>query len=289
MIEKKYYVSELTSLNYYQIQHKLKLSSFEQWYSVLSNRKEYLLLVEKIGSNYPDLKKMFFDIDYHSQLIYPIDIVKLDNEFMLFNKLGYVYPKDIFEVLTAYTDYVFNSKSSHITFFEKLFDLISDLHNKDIFIHGFDKRQIFINNDAIKIRYISQEFQPQNSIYRIPVYEQENIKKNALDFFSLYVLTFEFMFQWHPYFGKATDYNLDEDSLVYHYDQAPVFIFDQENTMNEIGFFASHDSVIKKWESTDITIKRIFDNMFTIKNIVNDEQILREDYLKILYYLKNDK
>lgn len=288
-MKKDYYCSELSAKNIYYIEKAIKdFSYYENWFLVKDeNNNEYVLLMEKIGNKIPDIKDMYFNLSYHDRVLYPFDIIVNRSEYYAKNEIGYLYLKKILE----YQDYKYLSletKQEKLQFLQKLYELLLQIH-KEFYLMGFDVKQIFMEGEKIKIRYNGFQSHNRNSIYKISDVTAGQYSPYILDYYSLFVIMFELMYEWHPYYGYLTSFSDNEKDRFEAFFSNPVFIFDNNNKTNGIGFMINQRKILQRWQKTDPIIQKIYHDILTFRNIKNySEEDMGEAVMQILTCYKNN-
>lgn len=287
---KDYYLSTLSIKNKYYIEGLIKNKSFyEEWYSVKDdNNNEYILLFEKVGNKIPNIQQLYFNLPYHESVFFPIDIVVKETDFYHENKIGYIYKKDIMNY-TAVENITNFTKKDKINFVKKMKQLLQSIH-QTFYLKGLDIRQIYTENNKLYIRYDGFENHNRNSIYKIADIYASQYELYMLDYYSLIVILFEMMYEWHPYYGNATGFTKEEESLFNVYFQNPVFIFDTENKTNTIGFLREQRKIVERWNDTADNVKQIYIDILTFKGIKKYTEADMENSIDriIQYYEQSD-
>lgn len=288
---KKYYVSSLSLKNIYLVKKELQSqSAYEKRMQTIDEyNTEYVILFEKIGNYLPNEKDFMFNLPFHESVIYPVDLIEISNMYVTKNELGYVYPVSVLDYDSL--DNVFEncSKDKKVKTLKQLCAVLEDIHNNGIFLNGFDKRQLLIKSDEIKIRYNGFKNHNRNSIYRVPDCYAENYSNIpwVLDIFSLVAIIFECMYEWNPFFGMMTSFSTNEEyqfEVFYNNFKKKIFIFDQERKLNQIGFLIEQRPIVEKWTETD---KKICDFITHILTMDIPKKYTQEFVLKNVYELIN--
>ena len=268
---KQYYTSSLSLKNRYCFRKELKSdSAYERQVLAFDEyNTEYVILFERIGNCFPDMKNLLFELPIHNAIIYPIDLIKKFNVYTYENEIGYVYPLSIlnFEEI----DYLSNRLSieDKAKYLAQLSYTLEDIHRHGIFLNGFDRKQVLVNSGKIKFRYNGFKNHNRNSIYKVPncLADSYAYIPWIQDVFSLVAIIFECMYQWNPFFGRMTSFSADEEyqfEVFYNNFRKKIFIFEEDKKLNQIGFLMDQRSVIEKWLKTDPSICVFFQHILTM-------------------------
>lgn len=297
MFEKKvYFTSCLCMKNTYCVKEELPSPSrYER--RVLTKdeyNKEHVILFEKIGNKLPNESDLMFDIiDVHDSILYPEDLIERSNIYVHENEIGFVYKKaflyfDSFDGILSSCN-----KNDKVAFLERLCAVLEDIHRNNIFLNGFDKKQILIKGDTVQFRYNGFKNHNRNSIYRVPDFFARDYSETPwiLDVFSLVAIIFECMYEWKPFFGNMTSFSEDEEhqfDVFYNNFRKKIFIFERENKLNEIGFLVNQRPIVEKWSETDEHICDFFHNILTM-DIPKEytQEFVFEEIHKLIDYYKN--
>lgn len=295
--KKQYYISALSLRNRYCVRKELeKISAYERCILVLDEyNTEYIILFERVGNYIPNVRKLFFEIPIHKLVVYPIDLIKESKVYMCKNEIGYVYPISFLKFKKF--DYVsteINIKDK-VKYLNQLTYTLEDIHRYDIYLNGFDKKQILTKSDKIFFRYNGFQSNYRNSIYRVPdfVANKYTYIPWILDVFSLVAVIFECMYQWNPFCGMMSSFSADEAyqfEVFYNNFSKKIFIFEKEKKLNQIGFLMNQRTVIEKWLKTDPMICDFFHHILTM-DIPKDytEESTFEKIHKVINYYYNSE
>lgn len=252
---------------------------------------EYVILFEKIGNYLPNEKDFMFNLPFHESVIYPVDLIEISNMYVTKNELGYVYPISVLEYDSLDNVFANCSKDKKVKTLKQLCTVLEDIHNNGIFLNGFDKKQLLVKSDEIKIRYNGFKNHNRNSIYRVPDCYAENYSNIpwVLDIFSLVAIIFECMYEWNPFFGMMTSFSSNEEyqfEVFYNNFKKKIFIFDQERKLNQIGFLVEQRPIVEKWTETDKKICDFIAHILTmdIPKKYTQEFVFKNVYELIDYY-----
>lgn len=288
--KKEYYFSVFSSKNRYYMENLINSSSYYETILLVSdeNKKEYVLLFEKIGNLIPNIKNMYFNVPYHESVIFPLDLVVKESDLYHKNEIGFIYSKEILNY-KCYRDLSFDNKKDKVVFFKKLYQLMTSIHT-DFYLNGLDIRQIYLRDEKIWLRYNGFQSHNRNSVYKIPDIYTEQYEQYVLDFYSLIVFIFECMYEWHPYHGNASSFTKEEEDHFYAFFTHPVFIFDKKDESNRIGFFITQRDIIGKWKKTDPDIQKIFHDILTFRQIQKySEEDMKKGVEKLLIYYEKSE
>lgn len=99
------------------------------------------------------------------------------------------------------------------------------------------------------------------------------------DEYSIATLLFRLLTGRMPYQGRFMDgygdmmvaqRDVDPDmhiQMFQHYHENPVFIFDSEDRRNSIGTVSAEERVIDRWEALPLTIRRMFETVYSKENL----------------------
>lgn len=274
MFEKKqYYISKFSLANRYCVELEFESESkYEKQFLTKDEQgNRNVLVFEKIGTSFPDFSQLKnFDrrYQYHSSIIFPVDFIQKSNVYVHENEIGFVYPENLLKCQT-FAKAMDTDKAGKVKNLRALLECLEKLNRFGIYFSGFDKRQLVLENEKVKILYDGFDNGYRNSLYRIPDYCKSVYKKSPwiLDAFSMAVILFESMYDWHPFFGSLMAFSAEEEyrfEVFYNNFKDGLFIFDKLNDSNQIGFLVEQQEIIKKWEATDIEIRQFFEDIFSM-------------------------
>lgn len=295
--EKQYYISSLSLKNRYRVREEFKnISAYERWISVSDEyNTEYVIVFERIGNYIPNVKKLLFELPIHKAVIYPMDLIKKYNMYTYENEIGYVYPASFLRFKEF--DYLSNeiNLKDKVKYLYQLTYTLEDIHRHNIYLNGFDRKQILTEADKILFRYNGFKNHNRNSIYKVPDFIANNYTSIPWiqDVFSLVAIIFECMYRWNPFCGMMSSFSDDEEyqfEVFYNNFSKKIFIFEKEKKLNQIGFLMNQRTVIEKWLKTDPLICDFFNNILTMdipKNYTQEGTF--EKIHKLLGYYYNSE
>ena len=269
--KKKYYTSSLSLKNRYCVRKELHLqSAYERCVQTVDDyNAEYVILFERIGNYLPNSRDFIFKLPIHDSVVYPVDLIEKSSIYVCENEIGYVYPisfldYDSFDSIAANC-----TKDEKAIYLNQLCTVVEDIHRSGIFLHGFDKKQILIKSDTIKLRYNGFKNHNRNSICRIPdrFVEDCSVAPWLQDVFSLVAIVFECMYEWNPFCGMMTSFSNDEEyqfEVFYNNFRKKIFVFERERKLNQIGFLIDQRPIIERWSETDQRICDFFHHILTM-------------------------
>lgn len=296
MFNKKiYYISSFSLKNRYCFKKELHSTSIyeKQILTLDEYNKEYVILFERIGNHLPNVKRIMFELPIHEAVIYPVDLIKKSNIYVYENEIGYVYPASFLEYDSIDGALAGLDKADKAKTLHQLCSVLKDIHKTGLFLNGFDKKQVLIKSDEIKIRYNGFKNHNRNSIYRVPDYfaNKYSSKLYMLDVFSLVAIIFETMYGCNPFCGMMTSFSNDEEyrfEVFYNNFRKKIFIFETDKKLNQIGFLIEHRSIIDKWSETVQQIRDFFNHILTmeIPEHYTYDFVFEQIFKVIDYYLK---
>lgn len=272
MFEKKqYYISKFSLANRYCVEQELESESkYEKKFLTKDEQgKRNVLIFERIGTLFPEFSQLKISAQrYHESIIFPLDFIQKSNIYVHENEIGFVYPENLLKCQT-FAKAMETDKAGKIKNLRALLRCLTELNHCGIYFSGFDKRQLIVENEQVKILYDGFDNGYHNSLYRIPDYCKSIYKESPwiLDVFSMAVILFESMYEWHPFFGSLMAFSKDEEyqfEVFYNNFKNRLFIFDELNDSNQIGFLVEQQEIVKKWKATDEKIRWFFENIFSM-------------------------
>lgn len=102
---------------------------------------------------------------------------------------------------------------------------------------------------------------------------RDSLMDMASDYYSMAVILFKLIIGRLPYQGNVMAHVPDSGELEHAhwlvtYHQNTYFIFDERDSTNHIGAFASDDLYIERWNSLPLHVRNMFHNVFQAANVL---------------------
>ncbi len=230
--------------------------------------------------------------------LWPIDAVALPN-----GNYGLIFRKRAFPKLEPLKKVLYNPealywKNSGIqTLIKNLLNAFNILHQGGYAYHAFDIEKMYYNestNDVLidfslgmsrhmfEVQYASVSSFDDVRIEFLPPWVSINDTVEMSledDYYSIAAMLFRLMIGRMPYQGRHMDgmgyimdrqRDIDQGSHIQmfeHYRNNPVFIFDEDDTSNNIGLYSHEEKIIDKWDELPAEIKKMFIDVFGKANI----------------------
>lgn len=231
-------------------------------------------------------------------ITWPVDIVKLQEK-----QMGLVFRKRAFPKMEPLKKILYNSnlldwsRPEIKKLISNLLKVFDEIHTGGYAYHAFDMEHMYYNEETYEVLV---EFSLGMSIHNNDTTNVSDVgleavaiefvppwvkldKRNYLslsdDYYSIAALLFRLMIGRMPYQGRLMDghgdmmdllRDIDPDAHIQmfkHYHDNPIFIFDPEDDINNVGVVTSVEKFKDRWEDLPQEIRAMFIKTFSKENL----------------------
>lgn len=212
----------------------------------------------------------------NASFLWPLDLVEMRGE----KSFGYIMPvrrgeyRGLRDLIARPPDRVELTMVQRYTLCARLAEAFLQLHAAglcyqdvnfgNIFFHPQSVDALICDNDNVNVDGADASIYGTRKFMAPEVVRRETLPNTKTDLFSMSVLFFYAVMGWHPLDGKReAEYSiLNSEAELSLYGEAPLFLFDPENTANG-PVEGLHDPLVARWQSLPKALRRLFTRAFT--------------------------